>query len=377
LAAGDATRRKGPTGPWKSALSLFAVTLATGLLCEVGVRWLLHETAFLSADDQEFWLARLRAAEQEPGRARDAQSDIQPDPKLGWRMRRHFRTAAVHHDSRGFRGAEARTTKLGMRVFCIGDSFTYGNGVADDATYAAQLAAITGAEVINAGVNAYGVDQAVLMWELEGARLSPDVVVLGYYAGDFFRSAIWLREAPKPHFAFDALSGRYVLNGPRAPSQSELRADWMRPRLWDVGRYFGRKLAARLGGIDLLSPQDKVRLSDYLIARLQASALGAGARPLIAFLDTDADSAEHLFVESSVMRACRRLKIECVSVAEAMRALPDRRAMFGHNHHFSERGHRFAAELIARALALTPPARRAAGDQGLPAAGTASDGSAD
>ena len=97
-------------------------------------------------------------------------------------------------NSRGYRSTPelavpkpASTT----RVLFIGDSFTFGQGVNDDQTFAAEtgrrlknLCPATRLEVVNAGVPGFSTSQELALLETEGLALEPDVVVLGFYAND-------------------------------------------------------------------------------------------------------------------------------------------------------------------------------------------------
>lgn len=58
-------------------------------------------------------------------------------------------------------------------------------------------------DVINMGVPAYGVDQAVLKFEEHGLDLEPDLVVLGVFYGDYRRTMVPFFFLPKPQFVFD------------------------------------------------------------------------------------------------------------------------------------------------------------------------------
>src|SRR5262249_10902575 len=61
----------------------------------------------------------------------------------------------------------------------FGDSFTYGDEVADDETWPYFLSVDLNCEVRNFGYSAYGLDQAVLRYEQE--RPATKVVLLGLY----------------------------------------------------------------------------------------------------------------------------------------------------------------------------------------------------
>ena len=77
-----------------------------------------------------------------------------------------------------------------IRILCLGDSLTFGDGVAVEDTYPKQLEELLGQEgktkfeVINAGVPSYDTWQEVTYFEEWGVRLKPHTVVIGFYAND-------------------------------------------------------------------------------------------------------------------------------------------------------------------------------------------------
>lgn len=104
-------------------------------------------------------------------------------PKLAYRVR---------INDLGFRGRDfPRAKEPGvLRVLCVGDSYTFGEYVDDDATFPAALerklreAGNSAVEVINAGVNGYTItDEAAFLRE-KGFDLHPDAVVLGFVLND-------------------------------------------------------------------------------------------------------------------------------------------------------------------------------------------------
>ncbi len=122
------------------------------------------------------------------------------DPEIGWtgapNVDRSFRihfgertlpgTARVRQNRLGLRGEEvplARTPGK-QRIVVLGDSFLWGWGVDDDATFSARLAARTGAEVVTLACSSYGTIQELLLFERTGAPYRPDVVIVGVFAND-------------------------------------------------------------------------------------------------------------------------------------------------------------------------------------------------
>lgn len=115
------------------------------------------------------------------------------DPVLGWdvlgRIRRDEPSCPVLAENR-------------RRVVVIGDSFTYGSEVECDQAFPAQLGALLpDTEVLNLGVRAYGVGQAALKYWLYGSRLEPDVVVFAIFGPDYYRTPLSFYRFAKPRFA--------------------------------------------------------------------------------------------------------------------------------------------------------------------------------
>src|SRR5262245_45976076 len=120
---------------------------------------------------------------------------VRANPRRGWEMvpgEHYTYQHCVHVNSLGLRGPELGARGAGEeRVLFLGDSLTYGQGVADDETVPAALARALAERdgrhrwtVVNAGLRAYGTEQEVALLEELGARIQPDVVVLGWYWND-------------------------------------------------------------------------------------------------------------------------------------------------------------------------------------------------
>lgn len=146
-------------------------------------------------------------------------------------------TVTFHVNADGFRGAPLRLRERQRRIVVYGDSFIEGEYAELADTFAVQLERCLaphlpeGVEVINAGVTAYGPDQACLRIEDEVARLDPDLVVLAVFAdndfGDLVRDKI---------FRLDG-DGRLRENHPRL--SAKLRATWQHA---ESGLFLGKML---------------------------------------------------------------------------------------------------------------------------------------
>ncbi len=109
----------------------------------------------------------------------------------------HYRTVEFEHrvfiNTYGFRGRTADlSAPAGCRVMLLGDSFTYGWGVAYPHTWGAQLADAlqaggTDAQVFNLGVPGGGTADYAAIAEVAAPILQPDVIVIGVLQGDDMR----------------------------------------------------------------------------------------------------------------------------------------------------------------------------------------------
>lgn len=105
--------------------------------------------------------------------------------------------APVRIDGRGFRvnGAAPAARGEAPVVLALGDSFTFGLGVRDEATWPARLEALVSTrlgrpvEVTNAGTISYGVFQELDLLRTAGLAGRPRVVVHALYWNDFMNAA--------------------------------------------------------------------------------------------------------------------------------------------------------------------------------------------
>ncbi len=147
-------------------------------------------------------LSQARPARSEPGpyyyTVAQERRHAQYDAELGWVSipnldlpdlygpGRYLRTEA-----RGFRNDQRVTDEVPegkLRVVCSGDSFTFGQGVANDRTWCHRLAlADERLAAVNMGQRGYGVDQAYLWYMRDGRPLEHHVHVFAFIGGDFVR----------------------------------------------------------------------------------------------------------------------------------------------------------------------------------------------
>ena len=89
-------------------------------------------------------------------------------------------------------------------IVAVGDSFTFGQDVGDSDSWPAALERLLGHRVINGGVNAFGLDQAVLRGEQLRELYTPDLLIVGFIPHDVVRCEYsYFLGHPKPYFALE------------------------------------------------------------------------------------------------------------------------------------------------------------------------------
>lgn len=148
----------------------------------------------------------------------------EPERGYGYRLRPGFAGSdtlggthvwpfTITHD--GLRATPARPAGAVPRVLFLGDSYTFGWGVADGAAFPAQVGRIlaetgTPIEALNAGVPGFNTTQAHAWLTAHGAPLLPDALVLGYVMND--ARGLDLQAAFQGAASYLWAAGRYVLH---------------------------------------------------------------------------------------------------------------------------------------------------------------------
>ena len=137
-------------------------------------------------------------------------------------------TLAGGFDEWGFRNPAVPKT---ADIVAIGDSHTYGNGVAMVDSWPAVLGGLTGRDVYNMGLGGYGPNQYFEIFNTKALSLTPRTIICGLYMGDDFENAFlitygldhwsYLRELPAESVNFD------IWVEPPAPSWHKKIRVWL------------------------------------------------------------------------------------------------------------------------------------------------------
>lgn len=158
----------------------------------------------------------------------------EPDPLLGWRNRPglagpyggdEFLTwVTINPD--GQRGPSHPFARVAgkRRIAVLGDSQTWGDGVADDETFIALLDG-GDTELLSFATPGWGTDQQLLVLDNQAARFRPDVVVLALFIGNDLNDNVnrGTFQYPKPYFTLED-GDRLVLRGVPVPYSRAMHA---------------------------------------------------------------------------------------------------------------------------------------------------------
>lgn len=337
----------------------------------------------LPLDDIRANLDRLRAGD----------TFLAYDADLGWSPRPHARSTTgpfrVNGDGiRAEREIALEPPPGTLRVAVFGDSFAFGDEVGPDETWAAALerglvAHGVAAEVLNFGVNAYGLDQAYLRWRRDGRRFRPGVVVFAFQPENVLRNLNVFRplyyagtEVPlsKPRFVVrgDALE---LLNVPALPPDELLPvleampqhplfayegfyAPWYQRHWW-----LGSRLAAVAATVTIgraaaefrLDPESR-ELARRLVTRFASEVASDGAAFVVVHLPRREDLEARRAGRSVWYDALLRDDLAPLGVADPTSAVATVDPTL-----FAPRGHYSPALNAIVGAALTEPVLRAAG----------------
>ena len=296
---------------------LLAVCLSLGLMAVVG------EVA-------------ARAALGSPWPEREPLMMVRANQRRGWEMvpgLHYTYTHPVRINALGLRGPELEARRPGeRRVLVLGDSFVYGQGVAEEDTIPALLQERLAARsqgpvtVVNAGHRAYAMHQELGVLEELGERIQPDDVLVLWFWNDAAEADV---------------AGQYERLTERGPTAFDTGAAMTEGALWTRMHWRLRQLArssalvmwlydtwrARdLGGQEPLPPGVYGKRLDGHLEGLQRLTRRLGSRLHVAIvpdpfeLGMDERSRPSQPVEAALRAALEAAGIEPIELRPAMRA---------------------------------------------------------
>ena len=276
------------------------------------------------------------------------------DPLTGWRMRPNhsfvwtFDNQALTNrsNSQGFRSnndfdAGDRRFKLAF----VGDSFTFGTGVAYDDSFPALVEKAAPDRVSwNFAMPGFGVDQVWLSARYQALPLKPDLLVVGLINADFERSLAPYRRLEgfaKP--AFKLVNGRLTLRTAESPPNVLMQYLDESSRVWAVWQR-----AVRWVGIHY-SRGEYWTLNQAIIDSLREDCSKGGVPVLFVYIPI-----KGLQPFEALPAYMRRTGAAYIDLTE-QRPVPPRSIYLRTDNHLSAAGHRYVANLIEQWLKSHPP----------------------
>jgi hypothetical protein len=291
-------------------------------------------------------------------------SDItKPDPNRGYRTVPHVQIrevsgAPLHTNSLGVRGTReyAMPKPAGVsRIVALGDSLTFGEGLADNETWPAQLeSALPNTEVVNFGERGYAHDQMYFALQDDGLPLKPDAVILGFFENDVWRDVLTYYCYEKPRLS--KVGDSWQFENIPVPTPTQVR-----------NRYLAMPLLYAIphGLIDALSePSMSVQGGEdraaEIIDQIRAKTLASGARFILVNIPEhlDAPPSQQGFFHDY----CARTGVECVDTWPQYRLVagtddPQKikeRFLRPHDIHYSREGYAVVAAELRKYLSEHP-----------------------
>ena len=274
-------------------------------------------------------------------------------PKPNLKNIKAFDNKILNTNSKGLRGKKDFSyakDKEKFRILILGDSFTFGDEVSDDETYAHYLQEmLPHVEVINMGVHGYGHDQMLLLFKEERIKYDPDIVILGFLALDMSRNLLRFRDFAKPRFVLN--KGALKLTDTPVPRPEDiLEWDWARPRIVDLFSL----MQHRIEKISGLQKKQMENVTTAILTDLIRSIESIHAVPILAYLPRGKEIATAIAVnedEAFMFSLCQlNEKAKCFSTRPRFAEKIARGERFKSGGHWEPAGHLTVAEAIHRYL---------------------------
>jgi hypothetical protein len=249
-----------------------------------------------------------------------------------------------------------------IRVACSGDSFAFGDGVADEDTWCHHLSLLDPRiEAVNLGQSGYGVDQAFLRFRRDARDLELDAHLFSFIGPDLTRAGrSSFHGFAKPVFRLEG--GELVLEGvpvpERGPALRRVALGWLeRLRSSEFVRrgrkkLFGRRHPPMRERIERVGP-----VVARLFEELHRESTERGVQTVFVYLPLSSEIEEDGPWRGWVQEYFAGSPLPLVDLTDALRAAPEAEARGYYlrdevpaGGHLSEQGNAWAAHQLYEAL---------------------------
>jgi hypothetical protein len=331
-----------------------------------------------------------------------------PDSLLGYTMRPGYvgrqrsreYNVKIRTNSFGLRGGEPDTSRTRRNILILGDSFTFGHGVAEEQTYAGRLQAQLDSvqpgvyQVINAGVMGYDNVQELRYLERCCPVFQPVIVVLSVYPANDLLDNLLPEEVRAQNLQGDAENRNFFVRHSRflwvlrsAAANLKGKARYRRGADSEAMARSQHLLIPEFSGIS----EPYLAAMDSILAEFGNLAQKHRFLPLVMLIPSrlQFNASDQAFTSklipnhtldfnrptSLVEAIAVRRGIPCLNLEQCLRGTPTpERCYFRFDKHFNAEGHARTAEFLLREILRIAPFENAA--ETHPAEGV-SDASAD
>jgi len=263
------------------------------------------------------------------------------------------------------------------RIATVGDSYTFGLEVPFESSWGYQMEKALGRdfEVLNFGIDGYGVDQAYLRYARDVRPWRPTLVIFAFIDHDLYRSLSVYSFITFPEWGFPFAKPRFVLRngepqllnlpllGPETllatPSVERLPfvtydpgydpAEWQW-RWYDASRLV-RFLFSRFPRWPLANPAregEQARLNSALLLRFVRQAAAEGAVPLVVYFPSRGDfEGQDRSGKDRVLAALGRAGVRPLNLTSCIGAVGEERAFIPGRPHYSAAGNLAVARCLS------------------------------
>lgn len=297
-------------------------------------------------------------------------SYLMHSPELGWTLRpsASAKDRGYYSNIAGLRGRAEyalRPASGTLRAAAFGDSFVHGDDVAEKETWEAAASALDGRiEILNYGVPAYGLDQALLRYRHEGSRFHPRIVIIGFMTKSLHRNLMTFRPYWNPTAGLPFAKPRFILDGKKLklipnplPSLDDYRALLADagaefPALGAHDDYYRNSAGSVEGGFR--SGTDSFELAVRLLAAFHEEVRRSGQVPLILVFPERrhlTERREGLKPYGPLLQALRARGLDHLDAGEALAAAAAPvDSLYVPSNHLSAEGNRVVARALVERL---------------------------
>ena len=389
-ARGDGTRWFGMTVAMNAVTVILALALGEAAARLLSTRMPDGRTAVAGVPLLPYdWSATVERNRELLREAPDNISYFVADDLLGWTVGpgRRSKNGLYASSVEGIRsedpGDSYAKDRPKRRIAVVGDSFSFGLEVPFEDSWAHRLeqALGPGTQVLNFGVDGYGVDQAYLRYMRDVRPWKPDLVIFGFINHDLYRSMAvyafvsfpeWGLPFGKPRFVVE--NGKLgLLNTPvLSPGQILQRASifdlpfvqldpGFQAREWRWHAYYGSRLARLVLSRFEPAPVPGAQASDAAMAEVNAALFASfaetakkeGSIPYLVYFPSRGDFiGQNRLAKDGILEMLPERRIEHENLTDCIAKLGEPTAFIAGRPHYSPAGN------AAVAACLEPAVRR-------------------